>query len=75
MSNTVTTKNINEISRFYVDSDAPRTIKENIINRYINPTKYEFVGFLDRSNTAILRPRFHNVRDSYGRFARVEETL
>jgi hypothetical protein len=73
MSNTVTTKNINDISRFYVDSDAPRSIKETVINRYINPSKYEFVGFVDRSNTAILRPRFHNVRDSYGRFARVEE--
>lgn len=73
MSNTVTTKNINEISRFYVDSDTPRSFKEDIINRYINPSKYEFVGFVDRSNTAILRPRFHNVRDSYGRFARVEE--
>jgi hypothetical protein len=73
MSNTVTTKNINDISRFYVDSDAPRSIKENIISKYLNPSKYEFVGFVDRSNTAILRPRFHNVRDSYGRFARVEE--
>jgi hypothetical protein len=74
MSNTVTTKNINDISRrFYVDSDTPRSIKEDIINKYLNPSKYEFVGFVDRSNTAILRPRFHNVRDSYGRFARVEE--
>jgi hypothetical protein len=73
MSNTVTTKDINEISRFYVDSDAPKSIKETIINKYINPSKYKFMGFLDRSNTAILQPRYHNVRDSYGRFARVEE--
>jgi hypothetical protein len=73
MSNTVTTKNINEISRFTVDTDAPKSIKETIINKYINPSKYEFMGFLDRSNTAILRPRYHNVRDSYGRFARVDE--
>ena len=73
MSNTVTTKDINEISRFYVDSEAPKSVKETIINKYINSSKYHFMGFLDRSNTAILRPRFHNVRDSYGRFARVEE--
>jgi hypothetical protein len=73
MSNTVTTKNINEISRFYVDSDVSKSVKEGIINKYINSSKYEFMGFLDRSNTAILRPRFHNVRDSYGRFARVSE--
>ena len=73
MSNTVTTKNINEISRYTVDSDVPRSIKETIINKYLNPSKYEFMGFLDRSNTAILRPRYHNVRDSFGRFARVSE--
>jgi hypothetical protein len=73
MSNTVTTKDINEISRYYVDSDVPKSIKEEIISKYINPSKYEFVGFVDRSNTAILRPRFHNVRDSYGRFAQVKE--
>ncbi len=73
MSNTVTTKDINEISRFYVPPTAPKSIKESIVNKYINPSKYEFVGFLDRSTSAILRPRFHNVRDSLGRFARVEE--
>jgi hypothetical protein len=71
MNNTLTTKNINEISRFYVDSDLPKNLKENIVNKYINPTKYEFVGFVGRSNTAILRPRYHNVRDSLGRFASV----
>lgn len=75
MNNTVTTKNINDISRFYVPTTAPKDIKESVIDKYINPSKYEFLGFLDRSNTAILRPRFHNVRDSYGRFARVEETF
>ena len=73
MNNTITTKNINEISRFYVDSDVSKSVKEGIINKYLNPSKYEFVGFLDRSNTAILRPRYHNVRDSFGRFARVAE--
>ena len=73
MSNTVTTKNINTISRFYVPVEAPKSFKEGVVNKYLNPSKYEFLGFLDRSNEAILRPRYHNIRDSYGRFARVEE--
>lgn len=73
MSNTVTTKDINTISRFQVPVEAPKSFKESVVNRYLNPSKYEFMGFLDRSNQAILRPRFHNVRDSYGRFARVQE--
>ena len=75
MSNNITIKNINDISRFCVPATAPKDIKESIVDKYINPSKYEFLGFLDRTNAAILRPRYHNVRDSYGRFARVEETI
>lgn len=73
MNNNVTTKELSDISNFYVPPTVPKSIKENIVDNYINPSKYEFVGFVDRSNTAILRPRFHNVRDSFGRFARVSE--
>ena len=49
------------------------TRKIKMINRHLNPSKYEFLGFLDRTNEAVLRPRYHNVRDSFGRFAAVVE--
>jgi hypothetical protein len=46
--------------------------KTKMIQRKINPSRYEFLGFLDRSNSAVLRERFYNVRDEFGRFATVE---
>lgn len=44
--------------------------KELMVAQLINPSKYEHIGFVNRSTKAILRPRFHNVRDRKGRFAR-----
>lgn len=46
--------------------------KIRLLARHINPSKYEFIGFLDRTNDVVLRPRYHNVRNSLGQFARVE---
>lgn len=46
--------------------------KTKMVQRKINPSRYEFLGFLDRSNSAVLRERFYNVRDEFGRFAAVE---
>lgn len=47
--------------------------KLKLLARHINPSKYEFVGFVDRTNDVILRPRYHNVRNSLGQFAAVVE--
>lgn len=71
-NNTITTKNIGEIADFTVPSVVPRNLKEHIVANYINPSKYEFLGFVDRSNDALLRARYYNVRDSKGRWARVK---
>ena len=46
--------------------------KTRMIKRHLNRSRYEFIGFVDRTNQAILRPRFYNVRDKQGRFAAVE---
>lgn len=46
--------------------------KTKMVQRKINPSRYEFLGFLDRTNGAVLRERFYNVRDKFGRFAPVE---
>ena len=69
---TMTVKNIGEIADFTVPAMAPRNLKENIIENYINPSKFEFLGFVDRSNDAIFRERFYNVRDTKGRWARIK---
>jgi hypothetical protein len=69
---TMTVKNIGDIADFTVPAMAPRNLKENIIENYINPSKYEFLGFVDRSNDVVLRERFYNVRDTKGRWARIK---
>ena len=46
--------------------------KLKLIAQHLNPTKYEIVGFVDRTNDVVLRPLYHNVRNSLGQFARVE---
>lgn len=56
-----------------LNSGLNSTQKIKMISRHLNPTKYEFLGFLDRTNEAVLRPRYHNVRNSLGQFACVAE--
>ena len=56
-----------------LSSGLTQTKKLNLLARHINPSKYEFVGFVDRTNDVILRPRYHNVRNSLGQFAAVAE--
>jgi hypothetical protein len=42
-----------------------------MISKRLNQSRYEFLGFLDRTNDVVLRPRYYNVRDKQGRFAAV----
>jgi hypothetical protein len=65
---------LSDIANFNIPANAPKNLKEAVIDNYLNPSAYEFLGFMDRSNTAIVRTRYYNVRDGAGRFARVEAT-
>jgi hypothetical protein len=68
---TITTMSLGQIADFYIPANAPKNVKSCIIENYLDTTRYEFLGFVDRSNTAVLRERFHNVRDNNGRFAKI----
>jgi hypothetical protein len=46
----------------------------NAVVRRFNPTKYSVLGFINRSSQVVLQPRFYNVRDSKGRWAKIRET-
>jgi hypothetical protein len=46
----------------------------NAAVRRFNPTKYNVLGFVNRSSQIVLQPRFYNVRDSKGRWAKIRET-
>jgi hypothetical protein len=56
-----------------LESGLTSTRKVKMIKRHLDTSKYEFLGFLDRTNEAVLRPRYHNVRNSLGQFAPVAE--
>ena len=64
-------KNISSICGADIVTKTSKEIKNFMVSEYINPTKYTFVGFIDRSNYAILVARYHNVRDGKGRFTSV----
>jgi hypothetical protein len=49
------------------------TKKLKMCSKHINHSKYDLIGFVDRTNDVILRPRYHNVRNSLGQFAAVIE--
>jgi hypothetical protein len=71
---TIRTMSIDEIANFTVPATAPKAVKQTIVENYLDNTRYELLGFVDRSNTAILRERFYNVRDNNGRFAKVRRS-
>lgn len=71
--NNIVIKNISDITTRNIDSSFSRSEKERLVQRAINPAKYSVVGFVDRTNQAVLEARFHNVRDRKGRFARVRQ--
>lgn len=48
-----------------------RRQKMRALKKSVDTTRYNIIGFVDRTCTAVLEPRFYNVRDSLGRFARV----
>lgn len=69
--NNIVIKNISDITPYEADTALSRSEKLKLVNRYLNPSKYTVQGFLDRTNSAVLEARYHNVRDKQGRFARV----
>lgn len=46
----------------------------NAVRRRFNSSKYNVLGFVNRSSQVVLEPRFYNVRDSKGRWAKVRES-
>ena len=54
-----------------LSSGLTTSTKIKMIAKHINQSRYEFVGFLDRTNEVVLRPRFYNVRNKAGQFAAI----
>lgn len=48
-------------------------LRMNAVSRRFSRSKYSVLGFINRSSQVVLQPRFYNVRDSKGRWAKVRE--
>ena len=46
----------------------------NAIVRRFPSSKYNVLGFVNRTNQVILQPRFYNVRDEKGRWAKIRQS-
>jgi hypothetical protein len=64
-------RNISNFTSCDICPSTDRATKLHAVETAINPSKYNVVGLVDRTNHVILETRFHNVRDNKGRFARV----
>jgi hypothetical protein len=71
-TNNVTIKPIESITGKSLPSGSSSVYKTKLVSKKLNKSRYEFLGFVDRTNNVLLRPRFYNVRDCYGRFAAIE---
>ena len=46
----------------------------NAVNRRFPSNKYTVLGFVNRSSQVVLQPRFYNVRDENGRWAKIRQS-
>jgi hypothetical protein len=60
-------KNVNEITT--LPKTRSQRVREAAVMEAINPSRYQFLGFVEGTTNVRLKARFHNVRDSLGRFA------
>lgn len=46
----------------------------NAVVRRFPSSKYTVLGFVNRSSQVVLQPRFYNVRDDKGRWAKIRQS-
>lgn len=46
----------------------------NAVERRFPSNKYTVLGFVNRSSQVVLQPRFYNVRDGKGRWAKIRQS-
>ena len=56
------------ITNGLANRNSPRSVKMQILDTIINPTKYMFVGFAANGSIVRFKPKYHNIRDNKGRF-------
>jgi hypothetical protein len=59
---------LKEITGGLINRNAPRSVKMQVLETVLNPSKYNFIGFAENGSVVRLEARYHNIRDNKGRF-------
>jgi hypothetical protein len=60
--------NLKKLTNGICNRNTPRSMKMEVLGNTLNYTRYTFIGFDNNGSTVKLIPRYHNNRDSKGRF-------
>jgi hypothetical protein len=66
--------NLFEITDGICNRNTPRVMKMEILQEMVNFDRWSFVGFESNGSKVRLMPKFHNIRDSKGRFKSLKKT-
>jgi len=63
---------IKDLNKFdsLTSSQTSKEMKDILVFWYFSPSKYKFIGYVDRTTSVILEARYHNIRDRRGRFTK-----
>jgi len=67
--------NLVEITDGICNRNTPRNIKMEVLGEVFNGfDRWSFIGFDSNGSKVRLKPKFHNIRDSKGRFKSAKKT-
>lgn len=66
--NNIVKLNLKELTSGQCNRNTPRDIKMKVIGNTINFKHWNFLGFDANGSVVKIQPRFHNIRDKFGRF-------
>jgi hypothetical protein len=59
---------LTDITNGIINRNAPRSVKMQVLETVLNPSKYTFIGFSNNGSMVRLEAKYHNIRDKKGRF-------
>lgn len=73
LNNTEVVYDLYTITGGSCNKNTPNHIKMDTLSYLLNRNKWHFMGFLNFGSKIRLKPKFHNVRDSRGRFVSMKK--
>lgn len=74
MNNVTIIKPLSEITNRNIPSNMSTGEKIDLVFSNLDSAKYDFLGFVNRTNNMVLAPRYHIIRNERGRFAKAKRS-